>query len=127
MLGYHNEMSYRNDPPRKADNKRRLFWTIYYFDKSNSLLLGHAPRIQDDEVDVQYPALSNDPGLRPWEEIFHLIIQMAGYQGQSYSKLYSPAAMKSDASSRAQVIQSLKASMIQWRVDLAQVCSCLQS
>lgn len=125
MLGYHSEMSYRNDQPRKSNDKRRVFWILYVFDKSFSLLLGHASKIQDFEVDVQYPPLSTDPGVRPWEDIFILYVRMARIQGQIYSRLYSPAGVKAQQSERLQCISDLKAAMEQWRVDLSQACATL--
>ncbi|KAM5346965.1 hypothetical protein ACJ41O_009970 [Fusarium nematophilum] len=118
MLGYHRESTYQRDRSGRVDAKRRLFWTLYVFDKNVSLLLGHASKFQDFDIDAQYPALSADPGQRPWDEWFHLAIRLAKVQGQIYNGLYSAGALRTTPTERKQCTESLALEMNKWRADL---------
>ena len=111
-------MTYRDFPEGKAENIRRLFWTIYVFDKNTSLLLGKASQIQDCEIDTRYPSLPLDPSLRPWDESFLLGIKLAIIQGRIYSDLYSAGAASKSSFDRADAINKLVVSMEQWRACL---------
>ncbi|CAG8921600.1 unnamed protein product [Penicillium salamii] len=108
MLGYHRESTYKNVKDENSSNKRRLFWTIYVFDKAMSLLSGRASYLQDFDMDVKTPAPSSDPAIRPWDEAFCSMIQLAGIQGSTYNKLYSPSAIKHSRSQRLDDIKGLK-------------------
>lgn len=108
MLGYHRESTYKNVKDENSSNKRRLFWTIYVFDKGMSLLSGRASYLQDFDMDVKTPAPSSDPAIRPWDEAFCSMIQLAEIQGSTYNKLYSPSAIKHSRSQRLDDIKCLK-------------------
>lgn len=103
---------------KDADNKRRLFWAVYAFDKNICLLLGRASHIQDFEIDTEYPTASSDPLLRAWDESFILGIKLASVQGQIYTSLYSAAGMKRPFSDRSADIERLATVLEQWRIDL---------
>uniref|UniRef100_A0A098DFN8 Xylanolytic transcriptional activator regulatory domain-containing protein n=2 Tax=Gibberella zeae (strain ATCC MYA-4620 / CBS 123657 / FGSC 9075 / NRRL 31084 / PH-1) TaxID=229533 RepID=A0A098DFN8_GIBZE len=118
MLGYHREITYQKDQSGFAEHKRRLFWTLYVCDKTNSLHLGNASRMQDFEVDAQYPSIPVDVAEKPWIELFHLVIRLAKIQGLIFDKLYSVAALQAPAIERRQWIDTLVADAHQWRYDL---------
>ncbi|KAF5005909.1 hypothetical protein FDECE_7667 [Fusarium decemcellulare] len=118
MLGYHREITYQRDQSGYAECKRRLFWTLYVFDKNASLIFGHASKVQDFEVDTQYPALSSEPGQRPWDMWFRLAIRLAKVQGQTYDRLYSAAGLQATPAERKQHLDLLTADMYKWRDDL---------
>ena len=92
---------------RAYRNMRRLFWTIYSFDRNVSLLMGRASCLQDIEIDTSHQELSADPSARPWDKPFIMGIKMARHQGQIYSRLYSTAALAGDPAERAQHIREL--------------------
>ncbi|KAM0188842.1 hypothetical protein ACHAPI_010353 [Fusarium lateritium] len=121
MLGYHREITLQKDKSGFAENKRRLFWTLYVYDKTNSLHLGNASRVQDFEIDVNYPTLPEDPAERPWIELFHLAIKLGRIQGLIFDKLYSVAGLRSPAMKRRQEIDALIVDMHQWRNALDQI------
>ncbi|CAG7998278.1 unnamed protein product [Penicillium olsonii] len=108
MLGYHRESTFKNSKDENSSSKRRVFWTIYVFDKTMSLLLGRASYLQDFDMDVKPPAPSSDPKICPWDEAFCSMIELAGIQGDTYNKLYSPSAMKHSSSERLKDIKRLK-------------------
>ncbi|KAI7761156.1 hypothetical protein LZL87_001971 [Fusarium oxysporum] len=118
MMGYHREVTYQKDQSGFAENKRRLFWTLYVFDKTNSLHFGNASRVQDFEVDAHYPAIPDDPAEKPWTELFRLAVRLAKIQGLIFDKLYSVAGLQSPAIDRRQWIDALVADMHQWRYEL---------
>ncbi|KAJ5115389.1 hypothetical protein NUU61_001148 [Penicillium alfredii] len=126
MLGYHRESTYLKSDERDAENKRRLFWTIYVFDKNMSLILGRTSYIQDFDIDVRLPTPSSDPAIRPWDEIALPVIRLAGVQGEIYDKHYSARALKrapSEPVDWAISIESLDTELIQCRYDREQVDS----
>lgn len=121
MLGYHREATYKNNRSGNSENMRRLFWTLYVFDKTMSLLWGRASNLQDFEIDAQHPSVSFEPDRRPWDESFIMGIKIAQLQGQIYDRLYSPMAMKAPSSEREQVVNEILLSLTPWRSDLAKV------
>ncbi|XRM43935.1 hypothetical protein ABZX51_007091 [Aspergillus tubingensis] len=120
-LGYHRETSYRNILSGKADNIRRLFWTIYVFDKNMALLLGRVSNMQGVKIDVRHPAISIDPSRRAWDESFIRGIRMAEFQDRVFTNLYNPATSIKDPSERKQLIQDLASDMEQWHSQLKQI------
>lgn len=121
MLGYHREITHQKDTSGTAEAKRRLFWMLYSHDKDAALILGHASRVQDFEIDACFPTLSSDPTQRPWDELFCLLIRISRMQGQIYDKLYSVAALQSEPVERKRCIDALSADMYKWRNDFDQV------
>ncbi|KAG8671708.1 hypothetical protein FPOAC2_05064 [Fusarium poae] len=121
MLGYHREITYQKDQSGFSENKRRLFWTLYVCDKTNSIHFGNASRMQDFEVDAQYPAIPADIAEKPWIELFNLVIRLAKIQGLIFDKLYSVAALQAPAMERRQWIDTLVSDAHQWRYDLDQL------
>lgn len=121
MLGYHREMTYRSDTRRIAEQKHRIFWSLYIFDKNMFLLLGRASNIQDSEIDVQYPSLSTDPGQLPWDRWYLMAILLAKEQGRIYETQYSAAALKTSTATREHHINELSVALQQWRTNLEQV------
>ncbi|KAJ2984678.1 hypothetical protein NUW58_g5933 [Xylaria curta] len=121
VLGYHREKMYQGDHTEVSQTKRRLFWSLYVFNKNTSLLLGRSSSFQDIEIDVQYPPLSTDKGHKPWDEWFHLAIRLAKVQEQIYDKLYSPTGLQSDVEERRHHIESLEIVLHHWRTDLEQI------
>lgn len=111
MLGYHRESTYKKDQDKNADNKRRIFWCIYVFDKTMSLLLGRASYIPDFDIDVQYPVSNSDPAIRPWDDAFNYTIKLSELEGQVYNKLYSASALNASSSERMKRIQDLESDM----------------
>lgn len=114
-------MTYQKLQDDKAENIRRLFWTVYVFDKNASLLLGKASQLQDCEIDTKYPSLPLDVSLRPWDESFILGIKLASLQGKIYSDLYSAGSASRSAFEGAETISEIGSSMEQWRADLESV------
>lgn len=94
---------------------------MYIFDKNISLLLGRASRIQDFEIDAEYPAASSDPRLRPWDESFLLGIKLASLQGQIYTGLYSATGLKKSVSERSADVGSLSSALERWYIELQEV------
>lgn len=123
MLGYHREITHQKDRSGYSEIKRRLFWTLYVYEKLASLLLGHAAKVQDFDIDARHPTPSSDPAQRPWDNLFSLAIRQAKIQGQIYDHLYSAAALLSQPAERKRWIDTLSAEAYQWRHDFDQVCT----
>jgi hypothetical protein len=117
MLGYHRETTHQKDQSGYSENKRRLFWMLYVYEKSASLLLGHASKVQDLDIDARHPTPSSDPAQRPWDQLMGLAIRLARIQGQTYDNLYSAAALTAQPAERKRWIDTLSAEANRWRGD----------
>lgn len=56
-LGLHRNITY--DPktnPTEIENRRRVWWTVYTFDRLCSSKLGHAVMIKDEDIDAPFPS-----------------------------------------------------------------------
>ncbi|KAL4816596.1 hypothetical protein BDW67DRAFT_190813 [Aspergillus spinulosporus] len=120
-LGYHREASYRDIPSGKADNIRRLFWTVYVFDKNMSLLLGRIPTMQRLQINTRYPVISLDPALRAWDESFIMGIRLAGLQERIFTGLYSTATASTEAAERENLISEIEGDMQRLYSDLKKI------
>lgn len=56
-MGLHRNITYDpNMPPFEIENRRRVWWTVYTFDRLYSSKLGHPVMIKDDEIDAPLPS-----------------------------------------------------------------------
>lgn len=122
-LGLHREANLKNDPPALAEMKRHAFWSHYMADKNLSLCLGRKSNFQDDDIDVDYFKISEDPRQAPWDEIAHASIRFGSVQGEAYDRLYSIAASRAPAEQRLQAGEELAQKMIDLRNELVAVCT----
>ncbi|KAK6820050.1 hypothetical protein RU639_007048 [Aspergillus parasiticus] len=121
ILGYHREITYRSDNIGNSENMRRLFWTTYVFEKHVSLYFGRASSMQDFDIDAQYPAITRDPAVRPWDESFVMGIRLAKLQGEIYDKLYSAEASKSSHPERMRRVHALALDIQQWYAEFKEI------
>lgn len=123
-LGYHRESTYLNVPSSQAESIRRLFWTVYAFDKNMSLVLGRVSNMQSVEIDTRHPTISSDLALRAWDESFIKGINLAELQGRIFVGLYSNVTMARDSFERTQLISDLAVAIEKLHNELKQVgCS----
>lgn len=110
-----------------AENIKRLFWTVYVFDKNITLLLGRSPHIQVNDFDANFPTLTTDPSLRPWDETFALGAKLANIQGQIYHSFYSPGSSQTSSSRRLADINRLSEAMEKWKLNFDKVTNYVSS
>ncbi|KAM5378116.1 hypothetical protein ACJZ2D_004574 [Fusarium nematophilum] len=113
-LGYHREHVVASMPPGEANRVRRLFWHIYFSDKSLVLSLGRASTIQDVDVDIEPYQISDDPGRKPWDSSLFLFIDFAKMQTQIYETLYSPASRRHSRAEREIIVDALSKRLADW-------------
>ncbi|KAL4809851.1 hypothetical protein BDV18DRAFT_156232 [Aspergillus unguis] len=118
-LGYHREATHRGLLPARADATRRLFWAVYIFETNISLLLGRASSMQGLLIDTEYPAISRDPAIRPWDESLIMGIRLAGLQNRIFVGLYAAG----DPPDHTPLVTELDSEMQQWHFDLEQIQS----
>ncbi|KAI0015434.1 fungal-specific transcription factor domain-containing protein [Xylariomycetidae sp. FL0641] len=64
-LGLHRNITYRpNVSAAEIENRRRVWWTVYTFDRLCSSKLGHAVMIKDEDIDTPLPSTE---GMAPEE------------------------------------------------------------
>ncbi|GME53107.1 C6 transcription factor [Neofusicoccum parvum] len=120
-LGFHRESNLRKDHVEMCETKRHAFWSLYMMDKNLSLCLGRKANFQDDDIDVEYFALSTNPRQRPWDRIAHASIRFSTVQGEAYDRLYSTRAAKATAEERLRAVEELAAKMVVLRNELVAV------
>ncbi|KAK6346168.1 hypothetical protein TWF730_010499 [Orbilia blumenaviensis] len=113
-LGYHRERSLKSDPPKVADEKRHLFWSLYGVDKNLSLTLGRASNFQDFDIDTEYFSVSETEGIAPWDHASITFISLGRLQGMVYEQLYSATALKKSQAERHALIGNLDAQLRPW-------------
>ncbi|KAF2472790.1 fungal-specific transcription factor domain-containing protein [Lindgomyces ingoldianus] len=110
-LGYHRIDTMKDDTMEERASKIRVFWFIYVMDKTLSLRLGRASSIQDWDMSLPFPAVgeSCDPlfASAKGSEIQLYWIKVAQIQGQTYERLFSPAAFMKSEQERAQTAAEL--------------------
>lgn len=110
-LGYHRISSMKDDTEEERSAKINVFWFIYTLDKTLSLRLGRAPAIQDWDMSLPYPVSENKAspiaGVPTGTEMQIYWIKVAQIQGQTYERLFSPAAFLKPQEERAQMAQEL--------------------
>lgn len=108
-LGYHRYQTFQNDDEEERLFKLHLFWMIYMFDKQLSLRLGRASVVQD--WDMSLPLITSTPtpaALTPGtSQMMTYWIRVAKVQGQTYEKLFSPAAFLQSSKDRIRTSMNL--------------------
>jgi hypothetical protein len=93
VLGYHRYQTMKDDTEEDRNNKIHIFWMIYVFDKTMSLRLGRASFIQDWDISLPYFGDSREATDVPdGKQMLTYWVKVARVQGQTYEKLFSPAA-----------------------------------
>ncbi|KAJ3460344.1 hypothetical protein MRS44_011211 [Fusarium solani] len=114
VLGYHREHVVAAMPPDEADRVRRLFWSIYFSDKSTVLSLGRTSTIQDLDVDLEPYAISSDPGRESWDTSMWMFIDYARIQASIYENLYSPASRRRSTADRQSIVDETNKQLSNW-------------
>ncbi|KAH6874588.1 hypothetical protein B0T10DRAFT_415193 [Thelonectria olida] len=121
MLGYSRQSTYNKYDAKTAENIKRVFWTLYTFDKNLSLLEGRISYLQDCEIELAYPGCSPNPAFRAWDESFIAGIKLAQLQGQIFHRLYLAGSRQISASQRAQDVDELANALRAWYSDLGKL------
>ncbi|KAJ3537138.1 hypothetical protein NM208_g6436 [Fusarium decemcellulare] len=123
VLGYNREHVLVSMPPEEADRVRRLFWRVYFSDKSTVLSLGRASTIQDVDVDAEPFAISSDPGREPWDATLFMFIDYVKIQAQIYEDLYSPASRRRNTGDKQAIVDNLSERLADWHQSWSQLDS----
>lgn len=107
-LGYHRINTMMNDTVQDRRSKLHVFWMIYMFDKTLSLRLGRASLIQDWDISLPFVA-PGDEALNGTEgsKMLAYWVKVAQVQGQTYEKLFSPAAFLRSPTERTRIAVDL--------------------
>lgn len=57
-IGLHRNQKNLNLSAVEREHRRRVWWTVYCFERLSSSRLGYPTSIQDDVIDVEYPSMS---------------------------------------------------------------------
>ncbi|OTB09589.1 hypothetical protein M426DRAFT_316141 [Hypoxylon sp. CI-4A] len=123
LLGYHRESTYTKRHGTERKNARRLFWTLYVFERTTSLLFGRPLKLHDFDIDTKYPETSANPGAKPWDESFIAFIKLAKLQGQAYQRFYSVEGASQPLTAKMEHVEDLAVTFEQWKSDLDSIPS----
>ncbi|KAH7088962.1 hypothetical protein FB567DRAFT_321733 [Paraphoma chrysanthemicola] len=113
-LGYHRQELVVALPSPKSHRVHRLFWSVYFLDRSLVLTLGRAPTIPEYDIDTEPTPISEDPGKRPWDQGHGLFIDLSRIQAQIYETLYSPASCRLSIVDRKATVDRVSQQLLQW-------------
>ncbi|EXA46422.1 hypothetical protein FOVG_07138 [Fusarium oxysporum f. sp. pisi HDV247] len=93
-LGLHRELPAQHASPFEHEHRRRVWWTVYAFDRLCSLKLGHPVTIKDEDISVNLPSNNNltseDLEDLPDPKQILSSIAMARIAGSILQDLYQP-------------------------------------
>ncbi|RKL43114.1 hypothetical protein BFJ72_g4527 [Fusarium proliferatum] len=121
-LGLHRKLPASSSlTPLEREHRRRLWWTVYIFDRSTCSKLGQPLMIQDSDINVEMPSLSQqEPEVEkvlgyPGPLIAY--ISLAKITGLIMSDIYSPSA-KASGGKFIQNVRSILQKLKHWDADL---------
>ncbi|KAI0480910.1 fungal-specific transcription factor domain-containing protein [Xylariaceae sp. FL0804] len=120
-LGLHRNITY--DPsisPAEIENRRRVWWTVYTFDRLCSSKLGHALTIRDEDIDAPLPS---SEGLSPddaddFVDAKQLIanIKLSRITGSILSLIYGASTLRAKGFIRN--VHTILNNLKQWEIEL---------
>ncbi|KAF5715802.1 transcriptional regulatory [Fusarium globosum] len=121
-LGLHRKLPASSSlTPLEREHRRRLWWTVYIFDRSTCSKLAQPLMIQDSDINVEMPSLSqHEPEIEkvlgyPGPLIAY--ISLAKITGLIMSDIYSPSA-KASGGKFIQNVRSILQKLKHWDADL---------
>ncbi len=60
QLGLHQQSSWRSHTPFEIHMRQRIFWTLYFLDRSISLSCGRPYCIREADIDIEQPLYLSD-------------------------------------------------------------------
>ncbi|KAF1850792.1 uncharacterized protein K460DRAFT_361562 [Cucurbitaria berberidis CBS 394.84] len=114
-LGYHRINTMVNDTTEMRKSKIQIFWMIYMFDKTLSVRLGRASVIQDWDISLPFDLPDDGSPGDSEGQLLAYWVKVARVQGQTYEKLFCPAAfLKSPAERTRTAVELVDAMNLAW-------------
>lgn len=121
-MGLHRRTQDQGLPVQQVEQRKRVFWAVYFLDKDISLRMGQPFAQDDDDMDAELPSeVSTDLPLIGFGDesrkvnFFNSRIGLAVIQGQVYKRLYSVQAARQSEAQRAVVAHELSSVLSYWR------------
>lgn len=101
----------------EVEQRKRIFWIAYVFDKDISLRTGDPPAQDDDDMDVDLPEETTELDAVGASSVnfLNLRIELAIIQGQIYKRLASANASRHSEKERSMAAKELDARLDAWR------------
>ena len=121
-MGLHRQCQDPKIGSAEIEERKRVFWIAYSFDKDLSLRMGQPSAQDDDDMDVDLPS-ENDfglmwPGNLTGMSLLNFRARLARIQGQIYKRLYSVKATKQAVAERVAAATELEAMLRSWRTSV---------
>ncbi|KAM5353373.1 hypothetical protein ACJ41O_000023 [Fusarium nematophilum] len=105
-IGMHNNIAMISEVAEERQHKTRLFWMLYFLEKSISLRLGRSSTIRDHDITIPRP-LPEQRTASPWYNSLPDGIQLSNLFSRVFDDLYSPSALVQPASVRSSRAKAL--------------------
>jgi hypothetical protein len=107
----------------EIEQRKRVFWILYFIDKEISLTTGKPPVQDDDDMDVEMPDdLITAYGCTPYQpfglnerRFFRHRVELALIQGQIYKRLITVTSLRKTAVERMVIVDDLAKSLRAWK------------
>ena len=121
-MGLHRQCQDPKISAAEIEERKRVFWIAYSFDKDLSLRMGQPSAQDDDDMDVELPS-GIDGGLMYPSELIGMNLlnfraRLAIIQGQIYKRLYSVKATRQAVAERISAATELEAMLRSWRASV---------
>jgi hypothetical protein len=121
-IGLHRNFKDLRFSQKEIDQRRNVFWIVYFLDKSVALRLGHPSTILDDDIGVDLPAGNNliekQPDGSKRYHIFRHQVQLAMIESRVYTELYSVRAQNKPPLDRLRSVGELDKVLLEWQAAL---------
>lgn len=120
-LGLHRPYQGSDLSTIEIEQRKRVFWMTYMFDKDISMRTGVPPSQEDDDMDVDLPSetiLTDLPINQSGRSFFSVRIGLAIIQGQIYNRICSTRARQQSHLERMVAVRELDAMLEAWKRDI---------
>ena len=121
-IGLHRRCLDPNISAAEIEERKRVFWIAYCFDKDLSLQMGQPSAQDDDDMDVELPSEFDSGLVYPDKstriDIFNSRVRLAMIQGQIYKRLYSVKARRQSIADQIIAARELEAMLQSWRASI---------
>ena len=121
-MGLHRQCRDPKISAAEIEERKRVFWIAYSFDKDLSLRMGQPSAQDDDDMDVDLPSdIDSGPiysGERTGMNLLNFRARLAQIQSQIYKRLYSVKATKQAVAERVVAATELEAMLRSWRASV---------
>ncbi|KIM94323.1 hypothetical protein OIDMADRAFT_135861, partial [Oidiodendron maius Zn] len=118
-IGLHRKLDHFGLSEAEANQRRNVFWIVYFLDKTTALRLGHPSVMTDDDIGVDLPSErkmhETTPNGTKIFDIFRSHAELAVLESRIYTELYSEKARNRPHNERLISVGRLDIALLEWK------------